>query len=58
MKKFLISVCSLFAAVAVASAQDVNQATDFYNTAVRYSSNGNLASAIESFKNAHEIPKQ
>ena len=29
MKKFLISVCSLFAAVAVVSAQDVNQATDF-----------------------------
>lgn len=58
MKKFLISVCSLFAAVAVASAQDVNQATDFYNNAVSYYSNGNLASAIESFKKAHEIAKQ
>lgn len=58
MKKFLISVCSLFAAVAVVSAQDVNQATDFYNNAVSYYSNGNLASAIESFKKAHEIAKQ
>ena len=57
MKKFFIFFCSLFAAVAV-SAQDVNQATDYYNNAVGFYSNGDLDAALNNFKKAHEVAKQ
>ncbi len=57
MKKFFIFFCSLFVAVAV-SAQDVNQATDYYNNAVGFYSNGDLDAALSNFKKAHEIAKQ
>ena len=58
MKKILLSFCSLLAAVTLANAQDINQATDFYNNAVNYYSAGNLSSAVESFTKALEVAKQ
>lgn len=58
MKKIFLSFCSLLAAVTLANAQDVNQATDLFNNAVQYYSAGNLSSAVDYFKKALVIAKQ
>ena len=58
MKKFLFSLVAVLATLSGLNAQDVNQATDFYNNAVNFYSAGNLDSALKNFVKAHEIAKQ
>ena len=58
MKKILLSLCSLLAAFTVASAQDVNEATDVYNKAVEKYSMRELEAALQNFVKAHELAKQ
>ena len=58
MKKFVYSVCALFAAATISFAQDVNEATDLFNAAVEYLNLGDKASALENFQKAYNIAKE
>ena len=58
MKKFVYSVCALFAAATISFAQDVNEATDLFNAAVEYLNLGDKASALENFQKAYNISKE
>ena len=58
MKKFVYSVCALFAAATISFAQDVNEATDLFNAAVEYLNLGDKASALENFQKAYDIAKE
>ena len=57
MKRIFLSVCTLLVAASFAVAQDVNQATDLYNEAVGFYSNGDLNSALNKFQKAYDIAK-
>ena len=58
MKKFVYSICALFAAATISFAQDVNEATDLFNAAVEYLNLGDKASALENFQKAYDIAKE
>lgn len=58
MKKILVSLCALVAAVSFANAQDVNQATDLFNDAGTLYSTGDLNSALNRFKKAYDVASQ
>lgn len=58
MKKFVYSVCALFAAATISFAQDVNEATDLFNAAVEYLNLGDKTSALENFQKAYDIAKE
>ena len=58
MKKFVFSVCALFAAATISFAQDVNEATDLFNAAVEYLNLGDKTSALENFQKAYDIAKE
>ena len=58
MKKFVYSICALFAAATISFAQDVNEATDLFNSAVEYLNLGDKASALENFQKAYDIAKE
>lgn len=52
MKKFIITLAAVVLAASVASAQDMAQITEIYNNGAAALSNGEKASALESFKQA------
>ena len=54
MKKVLVSVCALFAALAIGFAQDVNEATDLYNHGAEAIALGDKTGAMEYFQKAYE----
>ena len=58
MKKFVFSVCALFAAATISFAQDVNEATDYFNAAVEYLNLGDKATALDKFQKAYDIAKE
>ena len=58
MKKFITSACVLFVAATLSFAQDVNEATDYFNAAVEYLNLGDKASALENFQKAYNISKE
>ena len=58
MKKFVYSICALFAAATISFAQDVNEATDLFNAAVEYLNLGDKTSALENFQKAYDIAKE
>lgn len=58
MKKIIVTLCALAAALSFANAQDVNQATDLYNDAVTFYSNNDLNSALNRFKKAYDVASQ
>lgn len=58
MKKIVLSLCALFAALSLGFAQDVNEATDLYNEGASALSLGNKADALDYFKQAYEIALQ
>ena len=58
MKKFVYSVCALFAAATISFAQDVNEATDLFNAAVEYLNLGDKTFALENFQKAYDIAKE
>ena len=55
MKKVLVSVCALFAALSLGFAQDVNEATDVYNAGAEALTLGNKEDALRYFVKAHTI---
>ena len=55
MKKVLVSICALFAALAIGFAQDVNEATDLYNHGAEAIALGNKVDAMEYFQKAHAL---
>lgn len=55
MKKVLLFVCALFAAVTLGFAQDVNEATDLYNAGAEALTLGNKADALSYFQRAHKL---
>ena len=55
MKKVLLSVCALFAALSMGFAQDVNEATDLYNAGAEALALGNKADALSYFQRAHKL---
>ena len=55
MKKVLLSVCALFAALTLGFAQDVNEATDLYNAGAEALTLGNKADALSYFQRAHKL---
>ena len=58
MKKFVFSVCALFAAATISFAKDVNEATDYFNAAVEYLNLGDKATALDKFQKAYDIAKE
>lgn len=58
MKKVIISLCAFVAASVLSFAQDVNQATDLYNQAAGYLSDGDKTSALEYFHKALDLASQ
>ncbi|MBO4465511.1 MAG: tetratricopeptide repeat protein [Bacteroidales bacterium] len=55
MKKVLVSVCALFAALAIGFAQDVNEATDLYNHGAEAIALGDKVGAMEYFQKAYDL---
>lgn len=55
MKKVLLFVCALFAAVTLGFAQDVNEATYLYNAGAEALTLGNKADALSYFQRAHKL---
>lgn len=55
MKKILLSVCAMFAALSLGFAQDVNEATDLYNEGATALNLGDKAGALGYFQKAYEI---
>ena len=55
MRKLVLTITSALLAVSLASAQDLAQATDLYNTGATYLSTGNLEGALDSFQQAYQM---
>lgn len=55
MKKVLVSVCALFAALTIGFAQDVNEATDLYNHGAEAIALGNKVDAMDYFQRAYDL---
>ena len=55
MKKVLVSVCALFAALAIGFAQDVNEATDLYNHGAEAIALGDKTGAMDYFQKAYDL---
>ena len=55
MKKVLVSVCALFAALSLGFAQDVNEATDLYNHGAEAIALGDKTGAMEYFQKAYDL---
>ncbi|MBO4469489.1 MAG: tetratricopeptide repeat protein [Bacteroidales bacterium] len=55
MKKVLVSVCALFAALSISFAQDVNEATDLYNHGAEAIALGDKTGAMEYFQKAYDL---
>jgi tetratricopeptide (TPR) repeat protein len=55
MKKVLVSICALFAALSLGFAQDVNEATDLYNHGAEAIALGDKAGAMDYFQKAYDL---
>lgn len=55
MKKVLVSICALFAALTIGFAQDVNEATDLYNHGAEAIALGDKTGAMEYFQKAYNL---